>query len=177
VFNLKGLDAYTSKQIAGAAGAGRPSSAASPELLLEEAVINYIDEFNGRLQAYFDDMFTNGREIKLLIKRFDNSVFDFEEEFDYKGEKLEFGDIVDMWLEENCVQGRFSRVDGSENMLRYEQVRIPIYKVSKTGRQTAIDARSFATDLRSFLRKEPFNTDSKVYQRGLGEAWIVVGEK
>ncbi|MDR0414533.1 MAG: DUF6175 family protein [Prevotellaceae bacterium] len=176
-FNLKGLDAYTAKQIAGAAGSGSPSTSAAPELLLEEAVISYIDEFNGRLQTFFDDMFKNGREVKLQLKRFNSATFDFEEEFDYDGETREFGDVVDAWLEKNCVQGRFNRTDGSSNMLKYEQVRIPMFKESSSGRQTAIDARIFANDLRSVLRKPPFNVDCKVYQRGLGEAWIVVGEK
>ncbi|MDR0712182.1 MAG: DUF6175 family protein [Prevotellaceae bacterium] len=176
-FNLRGLDAYTAKQIAGAAGSGKPSTAAAPELLLEEAVISYIDEFNGRLQSFFEDMFKNGREIKLQLKRFNSAAFDFEEEFDYNDETKEFGDIVDAWLENSCVQGRFNRVDGSSNMLKYEQVRIPLFKESSSGRQTAIDARIFANDLRAVLRKAPFNVDCKVYQRGLGEAWIVVGEK
>ncbi len=176
-FNLRGLDAYTAKQIAGAAGSGKPSSAAAPELLLEEAVISYIDEFNGRLMTYFDDMFTNGREIKLVLKRFNSATFDFTTEFEFDGEEREFGDCVDMWLDQHCVQGRFSRVDGSDNILKYEQVRIPLFKESSSGRQTAIDARAFASDLRSFLRKAPFSADCKVYQRGLGEAWIIVGEK
>jgi hypothetical protein len=176
-FNLRGLDAYTAKQIAGAAGAGSPSTSAAPELLLEEAVISYIDEFNGRLQTFFDDMFKNGREVKLQLKRFGSAAFDFEEEFDYNGETMMFGDIIDAWLEKNCVQGRFNRVDGSSNMIKYEQVRIPMFKESSSGRQTAIDARIFANDLRSLLRKPPFSVDCKVYQRGLGEAWVVVGEK
>jgi hypothetical protein len=176
-FNLRGLDAYTAKQIAGAAGTGQPSTSAAPELLLEEAVISYIDEFNGRLQTFFEDMFKNGREIKLQLKRFNSASFDFEEEFEYEGEIKGFGDVIDEWLDKNCVQGRFNRVDGSGNMLKYEQVRIPMFKESSSGRQTAIDARIFANDLRSLLRKPPFSIDCKVYQRGLGEAWIVVGEK
>jgi hypothetical protein len=176
-FNLRGLDAYTAKQVAGAAGSGSPSTSAAPELLLEEAVISYIDEFNGRLQTFFDDMFKNGREVKLQLKRFGSAAFDFEEEFDYDGETMFFGDIIDSWLEKNCVQGRFNRVDGSSNMLKYEQVRIPMFKESSSGRQTAIDARTFVNDLRSMLRKPPFSIDCKVYQRGLGEAWIIVGEK
>ena len=176
-FNLRGLDAYTAKQVAGAAGSGKPSTAAAPELLLEEAVISYMDEFNGRLQAHFDDMFKNGREIKLIIKRFNSATFDFTTEFEFKGQELEFGDCIDLWLDESCVQGRFSRVDGTDNLLRYEQVRIPLFKENINNRQTAIDARVFANDLRSFIRKAPFSTECKVYQRGLGEAWIIVGEK
>ncbi|MCX6309737.1 MAG: DUF6175 family protein, partial [Bacteroidia bacterium] len=51
-FNLKGLDAYTAKQVSGVAGAGAPSTSASPELLLEEAVINQMDGFNAGLMRY-----------------------------------------------------------------------------------------------------------------------------
>ncbi|MGL5912940.1 MAG: DUF6175 family protein [Bacteroidales bacterium] len=174
-FNLRALDAYTAKQIAGAAGSGKPSSVAVPELLLEEAVLNYMDDFNGRLTSHFEDMFKNGREIKLVLKRFNSAIFDFETEFG--DESKEFGEIVDEWLAQNCVQGRFSRVDATSNILRYEQVRMPLFKTSNSGRETAIDARAFAAELRSVLRKAPFNADCKVYQRGLGEAWIIVGEK
>ena len=41
-FNLKGLDAYSAKQVAGVAGAGKPSSAVAPEILLEEAVLSHV---------------------------------------------------------------------------------------------------------------------------------------
>ncbi|MDR1225403.1 MAG: DUF6175 family protein [Prevotellaceae bacterium] len=173
-FNIKGLDAYTAKQVAGAAGSGKPSTTAAPELLLEEAVINYMDEFNGRLQAHFDDMFANGREIKLQVKRFGTASFDFETEFEYNGNEMEFIDIVDAWMAKSCVKGRFSRVDATENLIKYEQVRMPLFKGES---QVAVDARSFANDLRSAIRKAPFNADVKVYQRGLGEAWLILGEK
>ncbi|MGL4364299.1 MAG: DUF6175 family protein [Bacteroidales bacterium] len=176
-FNLRGLDTYTAKQIAGVAGSGKPSSSATPELLLEEAVLSYMDDFNGKLTAHFDDMFKNGREIKLMIKRFNSASFDFESDFEVDGESKEFGEVIDDWLEKHCVKGRFNRVDGSANMLRYEQVRMPLFKTSNSGKETAIDARAFASELRSFLRKAPFNADCKVYQRGLGEAWIIVGER
>ncbi|HRG66195.1 MAG TPA: DUF6175 family protein, partial [Saprospiraceae bacterium] len=55
-FMLQGLDAYTKKQIAGAQGTGEPSFATQTPVLLEEAVLAYIDDFNSRLQAHFDDL-------------------------------------------------------------------------------------------------------------------------
>jgi hypothetical protein len=84
---------------------------------------------------------------------------------------------VDEWLSENAKNGTYKRVDGTGNTLKYE-VRIPLFKSSSKGKQSAMDARDFASDLRSnVLRKPPVNVDSKLYQRGLGEAWIIVGEK
>ena len=40
-----------------------------------------------------------------------------------------------------------------------------------------MDARDFATELRKYLRKSPFEITAKVMVRGLGEAIIVLGEK
>jgi hypothetical protein len=70
-FVLQGLDSYTSKQIAEAQGTGMPSFTAEIPVLLEEAVISHMDNFNVRLQAHFDDMFTNGREVTLRVKKYE----------------------------------------------------------------------------------------------------------
>ena len=55
----------------------------------------------------------------------------------------------------------------------HEQVRIPLF--NEKGR--AMDARAFATELRRYLQKPPYNITSKVMIRGLGEAILVLGEK
>lgn len=60
-FNLQGLDAYTDKQIAASSGTGDPSFSAELPVLLEEAILSHIDQFNNQLQNYFDDLFANGR--------------------------------------------------------------------------------------------------------------------
>jgi hypothetical protein len=176
-FNLKGLDAYTSKQISGAAGAGKPSSVSAPELLLEEAVLSYMDGFNTGLMRHFDDMFANGREVKILIKTWNSTVDDLETEYDVNGETVELTTAIDTWLDENCVSGRYNRSDATATMARYEQVRIPLMKKDSKGIDRAVDTRSFVTDLRVYLTKAPFSLTSKVYQRGLGEAWLILGEK
>jgi hypothetical protein len=176
-FNLKGLDAYTSKQISGAAGAGKPSSVSAPELLLEEAVLSYMDGFNTGLMRHFDDMFANGREVKILIKTWNSTVDDLETEYDVNGETVELTTAIDTWLDENCVSGRYNRSDATATMARYEQVRIPLMKKDSKGVDRAVDTRSFVTDLRVYLSKAPFSLTSKVYQRGLGEAWLILGEK
>ncbi|MCK9208769.1 MAG: DUF6175 family protein, partial [Salinivirgaceae bacterium] len=85
VFTLNGLDAYTSKNVASASGTGEPNSAATPEILLEEAVLSYMDEFNGRLMTHFQDMFTNGREVKVMIKTFANAGISLEDDYDISG--------------------------------------------------------------------------------------------
>lgn len=172
-FMLQGLDAYTNKQIAGAQGTGSPSFATQTPVLLEEAVISHIDDFNSRLQAHFDDLFANGREIAFQVRVWDTSVIDLEEEFDYKGERLELGEIIEDWVSENTVQGRFNTVTYTQNVIRFDQVRIPLYDE----RQRAMDTRRWVRDLRTLLNRPPFNQEVKIYTRGLGEIWLILGEK
>ncbi len=176
VFTLNGLDAYTSKNVASAAGTGAPSSAAAPELLLEEAVLSYMDEFNGRLMAHFEDMFAKGREVKIMVKVWDSAEYDLEDEFDVNGETDELGIFIEDWMADNTVEGRFSLSDGTNNFLRYEQVRIPMF-YERNGKQRAMDTRRFVNNLRKYMAAEPFMMECKVYMRGLGEAHLIIGEK
>ena len=171
-FNLRGLDAYTSKQIAGAAGQGMPSMSAGADLLLEEAVLSHMDGFNNLLQGHFEDMFAKGREVKVMVRVWNNWGETLETEFDDK----ELTEIIDDWFFDNTVEGRFSVSDATENFMRLEQVRIPMMRVDDRGRERAVDTRSFVNDLRKYL-KSTYEIDSKVYLRGLSEAWLILGEK
>lgn len=173
VFNLKGLDAYTAKQVSGVAGAGSPSTSASPELLLEEAVLSHMDNFNSGLMRHFEDMFAKGREVKVLIKVWANWGENLESEFGSNGEEL--STIIEDWFADNCVEGRFNLTDATENFMKFEQVRIPMMRTDEKGRQRAVDTRSFVSDLRKYLNG--IGIPSKLYMRGLGEAWLILGEK
>lgn len=175
-FNLKALDAYTSKQVAGAAGTGQPSTAASADLLLEEAVLSHMDNFNNQLMDHFQDMFENGREVTITLLIWENAMFDFSDEFTYEGITDELGFLLEDWFAMNTVNGRFTTSDATESRMEFEQVRIPLY-FERRGREYAMDTRRYINELKKFLRDEPFMIESKIYQRGLGEAWLILGEK
>lgn len=167
---MRGIDSYSNKQIAGSTGASSPSLSAGTVVLLEEAVLSRIDEFNNRLQTYFEDMFTNGREVALDLRVFDNgSGIDFESE--YNG--YELCELIDEWMDSHTVSGRYSKLDGTETRISYEQVRIPLYKESGA----AMDTESWARQLRSYLRKPPFELPVKVVPNGLGRCMLIIGEK
>ncbi|MDD5184861.1 MAG: DUF6175 family protein [Paludibacter sp.] len=176
-FNLRGLDAYTNKQVAAAAGVGSPSSFATADLLLEEAVLSYMDGFNGQLQKHFDDMFKNGREVMVVVRVWGNSDVDLETEYTVDGEKESLSTHIENWMSKNTVSGRFSTVDATENVLKMDQVRIPMMYTNSSGREIAMDTRRFVTNLNKYLSSAPFNIETKIYQRGLGEAWLIIGEK
>ena len=168
-FNLQGLDAYTDKQIATATGTGEPSFSAELPVLLEEAVLAHLDNFNAALQRHFDDLFANGREIIIRVKKFDTWDGDLEKEYDGK----ELNVYIEDWLAKNTVKGRFSTSESTENFMFFEQVRIPLY--DESGK--AIDAKGFCRGLQTYLKNPPFGIVNKLMTRGLGQASIVLGEK
>lgn len=168
-FDLNAVDAYTSKPMGGSNGTGKPSMTAETAVLLKEAVLENFDEFSARLQSQFEVMFEKGREIILRIKTFDTWEYDLESE-DFGGEE-ELGTLIENWISENTVQGRFNTTDATENMMLFEQVRIPLF--DEKGR--AVDAKGWARNLQKYLKT--LGIESKLMTRGLGQAQIVLGEK
>lgn len=168
-FNIQGLDAYTNKQIAAASGTGSPSFSVETPVLLEESILSHIDQFNSQLQTHFDDLFANGREVSLLCKRWSGSETDFETEFG--GDEL--GIIIENWVADNTVEGRFSTSDATENRLVFEQVRIPLNS-PVNGR--ALDTRTWANGLRKNI-KDNYGIEAKLTTKGLGQAIITIGAK
>ena len=168
-YSLAAKYAYTDKQIAGTQGTGTPSFAAEMPVLLEEAVVGNMDNFCAQLQAHFDDMMENGREVALEIKVIDNgSGIDLSSE--YGGDELT--DIIDDWVSDNTVNHRYNLSSGSENYLKFEQVRIPLYQAN--GRPN--DTRRWARELSKVLTSK-YQVPNRVDIRGLGKAVIMIGEK
>lgn len=168
-YSLAAKDAYTDKQVAGCQGTGTPSFSAELPVLLEEAVIGSMDNFTSQLQAHFDDMIDNGREVSMEVKVVDNgSGLDLNSEFG--GEELT--DIIDDWVSDNTVNHRYNLSQGSENFLKFEQVRIALYQAN--GR--ANDTRRWARGLTKFLISK-YNVPCRVDIRGLGKAVVMIGEK
>ena len=114
-------------------------------------------------------MFANGREVRLTIKKWNSWDKDLETEID--GEEIT--DHITKWMDANTVQGRFNKSDASESVIRFEQVRIPLYD----DKNKALDARDFGKKLQKFLKAAPYNFEVKLMTRGLGEAILVLGEK
>lgn len=168
---LEGKDAYTGKSIGGANGASAPSFSADVAILLEEAVVANIDNFNNRLQAHFDDMFANGREVALDVRVFQDNPLGIDLESEYDG--YELLEIIDNWVSDNTVEHRYSTLGSSESYISFEQVRIPLY--DEKGR--AMDTDRWARQLRRALQAEPYNIPVKMMNRGLGKVILVLGEK
>jgi hypothetical protein len=168
-FVLEAFDSYTSKRIASASGNSAPNSVDIVPVILQNTIESHMSLFTSQLQMHFDDMFQNGREIRVTVKRWDNWENDLETEID--GEEIL--EHINNWFSSNTKQGRFNLSDATENVMRFEQVRIPIYDANNN----PIDARQFTKGLQKYLKSPPFNFEVKLMTRGLGEAIIVLGEK
>lgn len=167
-FTIEAFDTYTSKRIATYSG----TSPASDEIisrLLANAIKDNISTFDKQLTAWYNRMETDGREIVLTVKCWENWNGNLETEYGGK----ELTDCISEWMSSNTVNGQFNLTDGTESFAQFEQVMIPLCDANGK----AIDARSFAVQLQRYLKKEPFNITAKVMFRGLGEAVLILGEK
>ena len=129
-----------------------------------------MDAFVAQLQAHFEDLLENGREVSINVRIFDNgSGLSFNDEY---GDS-ELTDVIDDWMAENTVNHRYNLTDASDYILRFEQVRIPLYRTN--GRP--MDTRDFVTQLMKYLANPPYNLTSKRDTKGLGRVDLVIGEK
>lgn len=167
-FTLEAFDAYTSKRIATSTATEHRTSEAIP-IQLQRAVERHIKPFDKQLDLFYTKMKSNGREIVLTIRTWDNWGHDLESE--YGNEEL-LGHIQ-QWLAKNTIKEQYNLSDASENFAQFEQVMIPL----KNENGVAVDARSFTRGLQKYLNAAPFNIQSKLMMRGLGEAVLVLGEK
>jgi hypothetical protein len=171
--NIEAVDAYSGESIASENPVGNPSSTATIPSMLSESVLSVIDNFNARLQLYFDDLFANGRKITVRLNKFGNWDGDFESEYNYNGSQDELNTIIDQWFNNNTVKGRWNPGGTTESVLKYKSVRIPMF--DKNG--SALDAKGFVKPLQKILQAPPFNIKTKVVSKGMGEAWLILGGK
>ena len=120
-FILEAFDAYTSKRIATATGTSNISDEIIP-LLLQHAVESNIKTFDEQLSIFYNKMQTDGREIVLTVRTWDNWNEDLESEFE--GDELLTH--IQGWMQKNTINEQFNLSDASENFAQFEQVKIPL---------------------------------------------------
>lgn len=162
-YTLRGIDAYTMKQIAAGSGTGKMSFSAEIPVLLEEAVLERMDNFCDQLQNHFDDLLTNGREVRMSVRIDGNTKMSDEYE------EQELSEVIEDWLSLNTVEHRYSLSDATESFMNFDQVRIPLY----ADNGMAMDTRRFVQGLRKRLME--LGVSSKIETQGLGMATLIIG--
>ncbi|WP_254795205.1 DUF6175 family protein [Xylanibacter ruminicola] len=161
-YTLRGIDAYTMKQIAAGSGTGKMSFSAEIPVLLEEAVLERMDNFCDQLQNHFDDLLTNGREVRMSVRIDGNTKMSDE----YEGQEL--SEVIEDWLSLNTVEHRYSLSDATESFMNFDQVRIPLY----ADNGMAMDTRRFVQGLRKRLME--LGVSSQIETQGLGMATLII---
>ncbi len=175
-FILQALDSYTSKSIAQASGEGKPMMEKRVGLMLKEAVLKYLDNFQMLMVNSFMKMQTDGREVLIQIQRFPSGPeFDAE----YTSPTLAMTDelkiIIEDWINKNSVKGQYSLIDASADLITFDPVNIPLFDTTRTPPKS-YDAYSFTNGLKKFLKKE-LNIESTLEQVGLGKSILILGDK
>ena len=161
---IEAFDAYTNKRIATSSNTS-PLIEASTIITAAQILREHVQPFINQLSAFYQDINSNGREVIIWIKRFDDSEQDLETQIN--GESIQ--DIIDNWMHDNTVNDSFNLTDATEEFAQYEQVRIPIQ--DEKGHN--MSARDFANKLRKYLNAMGVST--KISTRGLGEAALILG--
>lgn len=167
-FNLQALDSYTTKQVAGAQGTGKPSFSADVPTLLEEAVVAHMDDFCDRLLQHFKEAKENGREISVDVLIGENSSCDFSTEFD----DYELAEVMTRQIARNAVNHEFSKGPSTTSMMQFRSVRMPV--CDEDG--IAMDAYAFGRKIARALKKSPYNLTLNVIAKGLGKTILIIGE-
>ena len=169
-YELTGLDAYSSKQIAGSSGQSNPAIGETKVNLLQEAVKDKFRKFADDILNYFTSLAEVGRESRLTIET--------------NGIELpsQVEDIVDLWLQRNCVNGSFTIDEVDEEALRASQAMMPLFNANGRG----MDARNFYRPLVQELKTKlpgytvTQKTSSKTSQSDgggtLGDAYILISQ-
>ena len=165
--SIAAIDTYSNKQVAAANGTCNAADKIIARLI-EDALNKQMGGFTQQLNNHFADLTNNGREITLQIRVWDSGSITLEDE---NAEGVALIDMISSWVEDNTVAGAFNLTSNTESRAKFEQVRIPMLNVK--GR--AMDARMFANQLRQYLKTQ--GVDSKVMNKGLGEATLILGEK
>ncbi|MDE5821920.1 MAG: hypothetical protein K2H63_05490 [Paramuribaculum sp.] len=168
-YRIDAIDSYSNKQVAPIAGqTGEVRRTVPLSVALKQTAKNNMDNFCTTLQNYFDDLQTNGREIRLDIRIVDNGAgINMNSEFNGK----ELGTIIYDWVSENTVNHQFSERSSGRNMIRFDQVRIPLF--SANGQP--MDAKRWANGLTAMLKS--LGIVSENASTGLGAGRIYIGEK
>lgn len=172
-FTLDGVDAYTNIGVATISGTGASSFSTETAILLEEAVLSYIDGFCNNLQSHFEDMFANGREVNMSINIAPEWGNDFETYYGETQEELAL--IIEDWIADNAVEGVYNMVDQTNSVMKLSQIRIPMF-YERNGRQRAMSTKNFGDQLRTYLRRS-YGIESSIVSKGLGNILIVLGQK
>ncbi len=180
-FEMTAIDPYTRTQVASSSGTSEmEGSATELQMMLQKEISKHFEVFSGQLQAHFNDLFNNGREIFVDFRITDASDFDFYSLVDGG----DFCEVIEDIMAEKTVNGRFNLLTQDERVMSFNRVRIPMFLNDR-----AVDAqgwvrRELVRELRRRMMVDPqasgsnpemkLNINPKVIHEGLGRVTVIL---
>lgn len=167
-YELNGTDAYTNRNFAPVSGMGKGSTAASPVVLLREAVFENMAPFTKKLTDYYMSMVNKGRMIALEIKITSSSAVNMNS----KVGEYTLREQIEDFLYDNTIDGNgLERVQSGSSFLRYQGIYVPLIATIR-GRERKQGAKDVAQKLVNFLDNNGISAEYKI--RGLGKVNIYI---
>lgn len=172
-WSMQALDAYTDFVVGGVPPTTGPAEYASNfqmPIMIETAIQGQFEPFCGTIISYFTNLEKQGRAIKVRVKTWD----DFEDGLMAEFDGRELSEIIEEWLADNTVKGKYGSIDlsPSGNSMIIEQVRVPL--LDAKGRNQNV--LSWARGCTKMLKNE-YGIECNISTKGLGQIMIVVGSK
>lgn len=152
------------------------TSAGSVGMLLKSAVTDNIETFAMGLDRYFENLRATGREGTIFVKIADTCPLNLESTVKYKGEEGELGDLIQLWVSENAVNGQYTGGKASRYSMKLDQVHIPLFGKAAFGRTKALSMEDFVkTGLVQLLGK--YDISVSTHAVGIGKVYMTLGGK
>ena len=167
-FILNGMDAYSEKVIAPVGGNEVSSSSANINAMVRTSIINKMPAFCRLLDAHFESILENGREISFFIEVEEDAPA-LPDYLDTRFDGKPLNRIIRDWVANNTVNRNFSVASSSEDYIDFNQVRISCYDDSGD----ALDAMTWAEGLVDML-EDNYKLKTKTDEIGLGRVEIMI---
>lgn len=165
---IEAVDSYSRKAVASVAPETGPTVTTIPQAnAIKQASADNMDDLAAKLMAYFDDVQTNGREVRVIIRVKNGS--DINLNSDLEGGDI-LGDVIYDWFAENTVNHQFDEEVRTRNRMVLDQVRIPL--VGDNHRP--VQARQFVEKLRRELKEKGVMSENT--SSGLGNGRLYIGQ-
>jgi hypothetical protein len=130
-FTLRAMDAYSAKEVATTTGTGEPSGTVVPSVLIREAVLQRMPQFEARLMSHFADIGTNGREVRVRVELAENSSLEDGLETEFadprnSNQRTPLVEIIKDLIASGAVRGAVEFGQSTGNFFE-ENVRIPLF--------------------------------------------------
>lgn len=172
-WTMSALDAYTDFVVGGVpptTGPAEYSSSFQMPIMIETAIQGQFEPFCGTMINYFNGLEKQGRAIKMRFLTWD----DFDEGLMTEFDGMELSEIIQDWIADNAVKGKYGSVDlsPSGNSMIVEQVRVPL--LDKRGR--TVNILSWARDFTRKMKND-YGVECNLSSKGLGQVQIIIGSK